>query len=66
VLGLLALLYLAARITIYAVEASAVRAQHLWPRSLTNNELSEADRKQLSNIAKREERLAGEKVSVDC
>jgi uncharacterized BrkB/YihY/UPF0761 family membrane protein len=66
VLGLLALLYLAARITIYSVEASAVRAHHLWPRSLTNNELSEADRKQLSNIAKREERLPRENVSVEC
>jgi uncharacterized BrkB/YihY/UPF0761 family membrane protein len=66
VLGLLAFLYLAATITIYAVEGSAVRAHHLWPRSLTNKELSEADRKQLSNIAKREERLPGEKISVDC
>ena len=66
VLGLLAFLYLAATITIYSVEASAVRAQHLWPRSLTNKELSEADRRQLSNLATREARLEGEKVSVDC
>ncbi len=65
VLGLLALIYLAARITIYSIEANAVRSQHLWPRSLTNKELSDADRRQLVNLAKREERLPEEKVSVD-
>lgn len=35
VLGLLAWLYLQAQITLYAVEATVVRARRLWPRSLT-------------------------------
>jgi len=65
VLGLLALIYLAARISIYSIEANAVRAQHLWPRSLTNKELSDADRRQLVNLARREERLPKENVSVE-
>lgn len=65
VLGLLAFLYLAARITMYSVEANAVRSEHLWPRSLTNRELSPADRKQLENLAKKTERLAKETVSVE-
>ena len=66
VLGLLAFLYLGARITLYSVEANAVRAEHLWPRSLTNRELSKADRQQLVNLAKKEERLPKETVSVEC
>jgi uncharacterized BrkB/YihY/UPF0761 family membrane protein len=65
VLGLVAFLYLAARITMYSVEANAVRSQHLWPRSLTNRELSPADRKQLENLAKKAERLPEETVSVE-
>jgi uncharacterized BrkB/YihY/UPF0761 family membrane protein len=66
VLGLLAFIYLGARITLYSVEANAVRANHLWPRSLTDNELSPADRQQLVNLAKKEERLPRENVSVEC
>jgi uncharacterized BrkB/YihY/UPF0761 family membrane protein len=66
VLGLLAFLYLGARITLYSVEANAVRSQHLWPRSLTNRELSRADRTQLVNLAKKEERVPKEVVSVEC
>jgi membrane protein len=34
VLGLIAWLYLQARVTLYAVEADVVRARKLWPRSL--------------------------------
>ena len=65
VIGLLAFLYLAARITMYSVEANAVRSEHLWPRSMTNRELSPADRKQLENLAKKAERLPKETVSVE-
>ncbi len=35
VIGLLAWLYLQAQVTLYAVEATVVRARRLWPRSLT-------------------------------
>jgi YihY family inner membrane protein len=65
VLGLLALLYLTARLTIYAIEANVVKAQHLFPRSLTGEGLEPADRRQLVNLAKREERLASMAVSVE-
>jgi YihY family inner membrane protein len=65
VLGLLAILYLTARLTIYGIEANVVRAQHLWPRSLTGEELEPADRRQLINLAKREERLASMAISVE-
>jgi YihY family inner membrane protein len=65
VLGLLAILYLTGRLTIYGIEANVVRAQHLWPRSLTGEDLEPADRRQLINLAKREERLASMAVSVE-
>lgn len=64
VIGLLAFLYVVARITLYSVEANAVRAQHLWPRSLTQRELSPADRRQLEYLARKEERVAKETVTV--
>jgi YihY family inner membrane protein len=65
VLGLLAILYLTSRLTIYGIEANVVVAQHLWPRSLTGADLEPADRDQLINLAKREERLASMAVSVE-
>jgi YihY family inner membrane protein len=65
VLGLLALLYLAARLTLYGIEANVVIAKRLWPRSLTNDPLSAADKDQLVNLARREERVSAELVHVD-
>jgi YihY family inner membrane protein len=65
VLGLLAILYLTARLTIYGIEANVVRAQRLWPRSLTGEDLEPADRRQQINLAKREERVASMAVSVE-
>lgn len=50
VLGLLAWLYLQAQITLYAVEASAVRARSLWPRGLAQP-LTEPDRRAYSLYA---------------
>ena len=51
VLGLLAFLYLAAQVTLYASELNVVRARHLWPRGLVQPPLTAADRKVLSSIA---------------
>jgi YihY family inner membrane protein len=45
VLGLLAWLYLQAQFTLYAVEASVVRARKLWPRSLVPPPLTPSDRR---------------------
>lgn len=64
VLGLLALIYLNARITLYCLEASVVHAAHLWPRSLNNSHLTEADRRQLTNLAEKEERVRQEDIEV--
>lgn len=65
VLGLLALIYLNARITLYCIEASVVHTRHLWPRSLTSHNLTDADRAQLQNLAEKEERIGEEEVDVD-
>jgi uncharacterized BrkB/YihY/UPF0761 family membrane protein len=64
VLGLLAFLYLAARVTIYSIEANVVLAHHLWPRSITGHHLAEADKEQLENLARREERVKQQEVRV--
>ncbi|MDE3204486.1 MAG: YihY/virulence factor BrkB family protein [Acidobacteriota bacterium] len=65
VLGLLALIYLNARITIYCVEANVVRRHHLWPRSLTDRNLTAADRRQLDDLAAKEERVEREQITVE-
>ncbi len=65
ILGLLAFLYLAARLTIYGIEANVVKAEHLWPRSLNDKNLTAADRTQLEGLAKREERVDQQTVEVD-
>jgi uncharacterized BrkB/YihY/UPF0761 family membrane protein len=65
ILALLAFLYLAARLTLYGIEANVVRAQHLWPRSLTEKNLTAADRAQLEGLAKREERVEQQTVEVE-
>jgi YihY family inner membrane protein len=65
VLGLLALLYLAARLTIYGIEANVVLARRLWPRSLTNHRLSDADKEQLVSLARREERVEDQLIRVE-
>jgi uncharacterized BrkB/YihY/UPF0761 family membrane protein len=65
ILALLAFLYLAARLTLYGIEANVVTAQHLWPRSLTAKDLTQADRTQLEALAKREERVEQQSVEVE-
>jgi membrane protein len=44
VLGLLAWLALQATVIVYAIEAEAVRAKHLWPRSIVQPPLTKADK----------------------
>lgn len=64
VLALLAFIYLMARISILAIESNVVRAHHLWPRSLTNDDLTPADLRQLEDLAGKEERIKPERVQV--
>jgi hypothetical protein len=51
VLGLIAFLYLAAQVTLYASEFNVVRARHLWPRGMVQPPLTAADKEVLSSIA---------------
>ncbi len=55
VIGLLAWIYLQARIVIYAAEVNVVRARRLWPRGLTDP-LTEADHRAYDAYQRREVR----------
>lgn len=62
VVGLLGWMYIGAQLTLYAAELNVVRARRLWPRSLIQPPLTEADRRQLDLLAKVEERRKGQVV----
>jgi membrane protein len=65
VIGLLSWLYLQAQFTVLAAEVNVVRAEHLWPRSLTGRHLGDGDRRALARSAGRERRVEGQEVIVD-
>jgi uncharacterized BrkB/YihY/UPF0761 family membrane protein len=64
ILGLLAFLYLAAQISLYAAELNVVRARRLYPRSIIQPPLTDADLRTLTDIAKAEERRPEQRVDV--
>lgn len=64
VLGLLAWLYLVARVTIYAAELNVVLARHLWPRALVQPPLTPADRRSLAAQAEQNRRRPEQHVEV--
>jgi len=64
VIGLLSWLYVAAQLTLLAAEINVVRRYRLWPRSLTQPPLTEADRAVFARLAMMEERRPEVKVSV--
>ena len=64
VLGLISWLYLVATITLYAAEINVVRARRLWPRSIVQPPLTDADREVLADIARQEERRPEQTVGV--
>src|SRR5665213_2806039 len=64
VIGLLSWLFVAAQLTLYAAEINVVRKHHLWPRSLTQPPLTQADRAMFVRLAMMEERRPEVKVSV--
>jgi hypothetical protein len=51
VLGLLAWIYLGAQLTLYAAELNVVLKERLWPRSIVQPPLTEADKRVLNRIA---------------
>lgn len=65
ILGLLAFLYLAAQISIYCAELNVVRARRLYPRSIVQPPLTDADLRTLTYIAKAEERRPEQRVDVE-
>ncbi|MEU9048564.1 MULTISPECIES: YihY/virulence factor BrkB family protein [unclassified Kitasatospora] len=64
VIGLLFWLYLAAQVTVYAAETNVVLARRLWPRSLLQPPLTDADEAVLSSVARQEERRPEQHVDV--
>lgn len=56
VLGLVSWLFLAAQITLYAAEVNVVRARRLWPRSIVQPPLTDADRDVIDAITEAERR----------
>ena len=63
VLGLLAWIYLAVEITVYAAEINVVLARQLWPRSIIQPPLTEADRAVLAAQARQTQRRDDQHVT---
>jgi hypothetical protein len=64
VLGLVAWLYLAAEITVYCAEVNVVLARRLWPRSIVQPPLTEADRASLALQALQNQLRKEQQVTV--
>jgi YihY family inner membrane protein len=64
VLGLMSWVYLGARVVLYAAEINVVLARRVWPRSIVQPPLTEADKQVLADIAHQEERRPEESVDV--
>jgi YihY family inner membrane protein len=64
VLGLIGWIYLVVQVTLYSVEVNVVRLRHLWPRSIVQPPLTEADKRVLHDIAHEEERRPEQRVGV--
>jgi YihY family inner membrane protein len=64
VLGLMGWLFLISQLTLYAAEANVVLGRRLWPRSIVQPPLTDADKRVLHDIARQEERRPEERVGV--
>jgi uncharacterized BrkB/YihY/UPF0761 family membrane protein len=64
VLGLLAWIYLGVEITVYAAEINVVVARRLWPRSIVQPPLTQADRAVLSAQVLQNQRRDDQHVEV--
>jgi membrane protein len=65
VLGLLAWLALQATVIVYAIEVDAVLAKHLWPRSIVQPPLTEADKTYYTQALRAETQRPEQHVQVD-
>jgi uncharacterized BrkB/YihY/UPF0761 family membrane protein len=64
VLGLLAWIYLATEITVYSAETNVVLARRLWPRSIVQPPLIEADRASMALQALQNQRRPEQHIEV--
>jgi YihY family inner membrane protein len=64
VLGLIAWIYVAVRIIVYSAEVNVVLSRHLWPRSIVQPPLTEADRTSLALQALQNQRRKDQHVEV--
>jgi YihY family inner membrane protein len=64
VLGLIGWIYLVVQVTLYAAEVNVVRVRRLWPRSIVQPPLTDADKRVLHDIAHEEERRPEQRVGV--
>jgi YihY family inner membrane protein len=64
VLGLVAWINLVAQVTVYAAEVNVVLARRLWPRSIVQPPLTEADRASMALQALQNQRRAEQRVEV--
>ena len=64
VLGLFAWVYLLTELTVYAAELNVVLARHLWPRSIVQPPLTDADRRSLAAQALQNVRRPEQRVEV--
>ncbi len=65
VLGLLTWFGLQATVTVYVMEVDVVRARHLWPRSIPQPPLTDADKQFLTDTTNTEVRRPEQHVSID-
>ena len=65
VIGLVAFLFLLAKISLYAAELNPVLHHHLWPRGLQADNPTEADDHVLRAIAQQNQRRSDERIGVD-
>jgi YihY family inner membrane protein len=64
VLGLAAWLYLGVQVTVYAAEVNVVLARRLWPRSIVQPPLTEADRASMALQALQNQRRDEQRIRV--
>jgi len=64
VLGLYAWVYLMTEVTVYAAELNVVLANHLWPRSMVQPPLTDADRRSLTAQATQNRRRPEQHIEV--
>ena len=64
VLGLVAWIYLGVQVTVYAAEVNVVLTRRLWPRSIMQPPLTEADRAAMALQAPQNQRRKEERVRV--